>query len=379
MTAFGAFCPFPIRLGEDLSAAEWLRIAQDTLSALRTAPFATMRLVGFGSVAPAIIGNQCMAGAAFIPTITVVDASNIDLEWPSTWLDDANAVHQTLITGAVIGYDESSSYVPLQFTILGPTKIRLTDTAGFNRNFTLRVTGHDMFSRRLNDYDADSIKQDTTKEQTPYAAVAYRAIQGMLGSLYSTELSGLVHAENLAQARLFGSLSRDIERLECNANPATAWEKAEDWQSLLRARTVDGRTGYDQIKYNLTGFAGLVKSHSTQIEQICTARLGSDFLSLAYNYGSLISDQPDPTCWEGGSVGYPGMDLGGGYWSSARSVFSVTVKNLPLYSTPDGIEKMGELIAELRNIVPAWADVRWYIDGAIFLLDISPLDVTPLS
>src|ERR1041384_1219880 len=91
-------------------------------------------------------------------------------------------------------------------------------------------TGSPAWTREaaIGDYGGDPGKRACkTESVVPFAYQVYRELQAQRGSAYSARTSGtLVHAENLALARLFAAIFfRHPEKLRANAVPSGSDER----------------------------------------------------------------------------------------------------------------------------------------------------------
>ena len=99
--------------------------------------------------------------------------------------------------------------------------------------------------RTIGEYGGATDKTDSHTEDVPYAYTWYREMIAMRGSAFRKEQDGLVHAENLAIARVWAGVSRAAERLENNANPITAAERLGYWVRFLGVPVQPGDSLHD--------------------------------------------------------------------------------------------------------------------------------------
>lgn len=249
---------------------------------------------------------------------------------------------------------------------------------------TVRPRGLPVWSRQsdIGDYGGAQDKIDSATEgDQPYAWLWYRELQAMRGSAYSQETSGtLVHAENLALARLFsGVFSRLPEKIAANSNPSTSDEKLPQWITVLRVRTSDGDTRETLRNKCSAKFAIALGPTELNTDQAIRALLGSFYLLTIRNTGTDLATPPDPTNWPGVNPGPASYDLGGGTWLSSRKHLVVIVTKPESGSEAGWRELMDvQLFDLLDTMCPADTTFN-YSTSTAFLLDISQLDFDGLG
>lgn len=249
---------------------------------------------------------------------------------------------------------------------------------------TVRPRGLPAWSRQadISDYGGSLDKVDSTTEgDRPYAWLWYRELQAMRGSAYSSEVGGtLVHAENLALARLFaGVFSRLPEKIVANSVPSTSDEKLSHWVTVLRVRTNDGDT--PEIIRNKCSAKFKLALGPTELntDEAVRALLGNFYTSTVRNVGSSLAAPPTPTHWPGIDPGPSSYDLGGGTWLSSRKHLVVVSVKPASGDEAAWRELMNvQLFDLLDTLCPADATFN-YSTSASFILDVSRLDFDGLG
>lgn len=246
-------------------------------------------------------------------------------------------------------------------------------------------TGYPCWSRdaAVGDYGGDPNKRaSATEGDAPYAWFVYRELQAMRGSAYSQQVGGtLVHAENLATARLMGWWG---------------WRMPEKLRANCVAMSADDGLAY-HVK--VMGIPSRPSDRKWQLRQRCAAHakaiisvalptlqgtlrelLGGAYVDSFYNFGTSLASPPAVTFWPGVNPGPAEFSLGGGAWVSERSRLTVVVQ------IPPGM-RIGEfrqlvdvqLFQLLHRALPAWVTFGWTVGSDGFFLDTSPLDLTGLT
>lgn len=357
MSGFGALCPLPLRLSsEGWSAAEFMRLAADTVAAARTVPFAWVRVTSSGTV-------EAYRGPSGTQPIAIVVMGTVVLAWPTAYVDALGRDRIVAIRHAVAG-------APVTATDGNSVSLELA-----SGTVTVAVYGSDRDSVQTEDYGATADKQDTVTEQVPYAWTAYQALQDARGSSYSKEHSGLVHVENLALARGHAARWRDAERLSCNSNPETATEKLGEWIEALgiaRRTTDTDATIRAQCGARFRLFSG---PRQQAVDAACAGLLGDMFVRSYRFYTENLAAPTPETYWPGVAPGVPPYDLGGGSWYSDRCKLLVEVTQPTSVTQSLFLDRTDRLTETLDRIMPAWAVFEWSVNTDTgFVLDFDELD-----
>jgi len=232
-------------------------------------------------------------------------------------------------------------------------------------------------SVRLAEYGGSLDKiNDSTENPRSYAAVWYDELRSMRGSAYSRDMSGLVHAENLAIARSEQARTRAADKLTNNQNPRTSAERLGYWIEVQRV-TVRQTDTLDSIRLRCAAKYLLASGPTQQNEDDAISDLLGDALVQVYRQeGVDLATPPLQTFWPGVNPGPAAYDLGGGTWLSERAHLVVSVQVPDGMATSDFLELMNVHLFDLLDaMLPAWATFNWAIgvaDG--FVLDVSQLD-----
>jgi len=219
---------------------------------------------------------------------------------------------------------------------------------------------------------------DPTEGRTSYAWTWYQTIRSMRGDAYRPERTGLVHAENLALARMFADVTRCADKLANNRFPATSDEKLAYWVEVLRIGLRDDDQDHDIRLRAAAKFQAAVGptivNEDTAIERL----LGRHYIRSFRQEGVDIATPPTQTFWPGIHPGVPTYALNAGAgsaWLSERCHLVVSVDQLQL-TDGDFLQLMNvDLFGLLDPLLPSYASFNWGIDVASgFALDVSKLD-----
>lgn len=187
--------------------------------------------------------------------------------------------------------------------------------------------------RRIGHYGGALDKRACTTERAPYAHTWWRSLQTYRGSAYTKTAGTLVDVENVAIARLFAGLSRTAEKLQCNANPLTAYERLGYWVEVQAVPVLPEDTHQD-IRVRCAAKYGSAQGPTEYaIDTAVEKLLGPNLVRTWRFRGNDLADPaavaPIPTYWPGVNPGPSDHDLGGGTWSSPRCKLTVEVRQLP--------------------------------------------------
>lgn len=392
MSGFGGFCPLPLRLGgsdtEGWTAEQHARAAADLVAAVNSVPFAVITFTKSGSsyTLHAYSGVNGM-GAAHAPVLTSGGTGITTIQFPSTHEDeyehvDPVSIRHVKVTGsgstAVIGTgsplditEDPTSVIAYTFDATGsPVDCKCTVVVG-------------CWSRvaRIGHYDGATDKTNTATETTPYAWNWYNEYTAALGSGFSMDMSGIVHARKLALARLEAGIQRGAEKINANSHPDTADDMLGEWVEILHLRIRGDETRQEIRQRCASKFRGAIGNSSTQVDDRVAELLGSIFQANIRTFGANLASPPTPTDWPGINPGPASYSLGAGAWLSARSHLVVSVNGPSDIGDADFLELVNvNLYDELDRLLPAWMTFNWAVNAASgFLLDISKLDFTGLS
>jgi hypothetical protein len=240
-------------------------------------------------------------------------------------------------------------------------------------------TGAPVWSREssIGDYGGDPDKRASATEGTvPFAYQVYRELQAQRGSAYSVKTSGtLVHAENIALARLFSAVYfRHPEKLRANALPGGSDERLDYWVEVLRVPTSASDQQWQVRKRAAAQYQAAVGPTAPNVVAAIQSLLGDALVDVMVSPQQSLSTPPYLTYWYPYNPGPRSHDLGGGTWLSERCHLFVKVTQPPGMTDGDFRNLLDvQLFALLDRMLPAWATFAWGEDG--FFLDGSPLDL----
>lgn len=380
---FGGFCPFPLPLGGDWTAAEHGRVAADVAALQRASEFAVLTFTKSGSTF--IVheySGQNGAGIAHAPEMQDYGAGLVLLTW-SPWPDEARhdvELHPRIIAaeGTLHGNAPGQVVVtPLEDRHLA--FVSIFDGAGGPMDGTVTVVVSGAASARIGDYGGAADKTDSqTEGDVPYAWTWYRALTGALGDAYTREMDSWVHVEKLATARLNAGVTRAADRLSFNALPGTSDDLLSMWQELLHV-PVDARaTRHETRQACGAKFRAALGPTMRNVDEALEQLLGPVFVRTWRTEGPDLATEPVPTMWPGGTPGPAGYDLGGGAWISARRHLVVEVRRPSSMPESEFLELLNvRMFRMLDDMLPSTATFNWatgITTAGGFLLDISRLD-----
>lgn len=379
MANFGAFCPLPLRLTPDTwSAAEQVRVSQVATAVAQASPFAVLELSG-GASAPVVlqyIGRNGI-GLAHAPSVTCV-GSVYTVTWDAQYENElGDQVSIQLIHGHASG-DWNSAISLAWVDITSPKTMEVTCE---DATVPVTVCVFARTTRDITDYGGATDKADCETERTPYALQCYRQIQEGMGSAFSKELTGLVHAINLTEARAMGWLHRLAEKLGWEQTPRTSEARLEDWCALLKVRQPTSSLDSEARLLAGAAYQSLADNTPQAVDQVCADALDRWFVQCWRPWDGAISAPATPTHWPTINPGPVTHDLGGGTWLSAHARLTVEVVE-PVESSEEAelYVKLSDLAGLLGKLLPSHMTWDWSTnsdDG--FRLDYGRLDFEGLG
>lgn len=241
-------------------------------------------------------------------------------------------------------------------------------------------------------YGGSSSKRDSAEGAIPTAWAFYEMLQHGQGSAYSKDREGLLHAENLADARMGASVFRCTEKLHKNSLPSASDEGLQYWTELLGV-TVSVSDTDEDIRENCSArYKGFDGNSYIQVQRTLESLLGSALSEVKRFIGESLTEPPPVTEWKV-SGGRTENDLGHGLNESSGETatnwrtgpFTSARCRLLIEIVKGGLSARNErntlnvVMRELLDrLMPAWSSWQWgYATG--FPLDVSNLDVTALS
>jgi hypothetical protein len=244
--------------------------------------------------------------------------------------------------------------------------------------------------RRIGHYGGATDKENSDTEGiAPYAWGWYSTMQAARPSIYSLQQSGLLHARNVAFARVMAGATRASEKLRTNSLPTTAAEAIGRWVAILGVPQRFGDTLHD-LRQRCAAHYQAAKGNSDQLVDEAVAKLlGDSYVRSWRQTGPTLPDgntdlssPPTPTFWPVANPGPAGYDLGGGTWLSSRAHLVIETQQLDGQTQRDFLELMNvDLYGLLDLLLPSYATFNWAIgiSAGGFFLDISELDFTGMT
>lgn len=385
---FGAFAPFPFRLGgtstEGWTAAQFSRACADLVAARRSAPFCvlTINTAGTGTIErytgqngedySQIPANQTGRVA---PALSKSGTGDIYLQWATgftpTFYTDEKGRRYTMRPQVAIATADSSSALFCTVQNLDNTYIKIRDSAGTLTDARINVVvwadwGFAEEPPSIYDYGGSLNKTDNnTENPIPYAGQVYRDVVEQRGSAFSKTTNALTTVENIADARFYSCIAFRLpdqfraagsvttssgSSLEYYGKvynvPRRAWEPDESYRNRIAAiaRLSKGAT-YDELR------------------TACINVLGSAFMALTLNGTDTLNTWSPNTFWpmNPGSGTY---NIGGGDWYSDRCQILIDVQQPPTMSTVEFNRLVNvELYDTVTRILPAWIAPKWRLNG----------------
>jgi hypothetical protein len=233
----------------------------------------------------------------------------------------------------------------------------------------------------IGDYDGSTDKEDTTTETTPYAWVWYLDYTSMLGTAFTSDRTGIVHAKKIAIARMECGKQRAVERAICNSMPATADELLGDWATIMSIPVYPEDEKWQIRERCAAKLSAPCGASFTQIDDSLRALLGGIYVQSFRTTGASLASPPPHTFWSG-HPGAPGLSLGAGTWSSERSRLTVQVQLPPDAELSAFLRTVNVVLFQhLDRALPAFSNFGWTAWNGTpgFHLDISPLDLTGIT
>lgn len=383
MAGFGGFNPLPLRLGGRDGTTSWTSedhaaLCRDLVAAARVTPFARMIVDVTGSSAATVTEYRGINGngSDYAPSIVTSLWSPV-LTFDPEWIDDQNVRRSLKVASAKATVAGAGAAWHAISEVVSSGGRRTVGIYAGDQACKIQVTvfGCYLDDATIADYGGATDKTNCETEITPCAYSTYRALQDARGSAYSKERGTLVHVENLCLARAHAGTWRRAERLACNANPATADEKAEEWRQVLGVRQRDGDTPAALRTRNAAKLKAALGPTRRVVDDAVAELLGPLYVKTWRNYGSETTADSTGAYWTGVNPGSTSYDLGGGPWYSDRSHIVVEVTHPASVTDYEFNSKMTDLVELLDLLLPATCTFDWCTgadDG--FTLDEDLLD-----
>jgi len=219
----------------------------------------------------------------------------------------------------------------------------------------------DFENANIDDYGGGGDKRDHLEGMASHARWIYRALQGAQGSAYSKSMTGLLHAENLADARSGAAAMRAAEKLETNSFPSRADDALQYWVNTLGVSVGSDDTNDDVRRKAQARYQSGTGNHAVALETAVGTLLGSAFVAIYRNGGVAIDTPSLHTYWPGVNPGPITYDLdGSGAWYSDNAHILVVV-------TEDRAVNLSQirrlfnvdLVELLDRMLPAWVTFEW--------------------
>ena len=379
---FGAFCPLPLRLGgtatEGVSAAQFARLSADLTASRRTRPLARITYTQGTSATILTYRGVNGCGLAHAPAISTGGTGQNTITFDASYPDPREQAQAISVRAArATVYGSTPHWVYLQCGGGRSFTVTVETLAGVAADVTLTISIYGTIGEdtEIEDYGGAPDKEETTAERTPYAWIWYLEYGGMLGSAFTENRTGYVHALKLAKARLRGAgLQRAMERFENNSIPSTSSDLLDTW-----ARCCGAQFGSDVREWEtrqdcaakIRLLSGTAPAH---IDAAVSELLGDMLVQVHRNDSNDLSDPPTTTIWPGGSdTGDASYSLCGYQWNSARAHVWVEVTWPAELSKPRFLHLMDVRLFRLLDVaLPAHATFGWTTSDG-FILGVSLL------
>lgn len=381
--AFGAFAPLPLRLGGTAetgwTAAQFSRFAADLLAARSARRFAVLTYTQGATPTVLMYRGVNGVGTAHAPTITNTGTGADTITFPAYYDDPRGEGMGVSITSGRVSIYGATVLVGLCLADGGRNAYVTVETpAGVATNATITIIfegtlGED---RRIDDYGGFPDKLDCEEEETPYSWIWYMEYESMLGSAFTIDRTGLVHAKKLAKARLRGAgMQRAIERAANNSVPGTSSDLLPVWAKICNVQVGPGTPEYETRTDCAARMMLVAGSSRAQLDAAIELVLDRAFIATHRNDTNDLSDPPEPTIWPGGSdTGSATYSLCGYQYNSGRAhVWAEVV-------WPEGLSLSQfhhltdvRLFRLMDVALPAHATFGWATSSG-FILDESLLD-----
>lgn len=378
----------PVETG--VAASQWQRLANDLAS---VANLRTIAVITYDCEAPPSVVSYsgCHGtGVSVAPSISRVSAGVVDLEWEQVYTDPHGTARELVIMHAEV---QGQTYggatltnegvvTPQYGGVASALRIECHNAAGSaaDGRVTVEVLGMFGAPSAHTDYGGDVDKRDCGTETTPYAATWYGEYTAMLGSAFSQETSGYIHAVKLALARLAAAESRDAERFSCNAMPTLSDNMSRAWCETIKIPYVDSMSGAMRRKLLATRIAAASGPSQDSVDAAVASMLGTNLVEVHRYLSNDLDDPPVVTRWPFGLPGSPALNIGGGAWISQRAHVFVEVEHPNIVDSSSYRELLDVHLSRLLDtILPAHATFDWgaTIEGG-FIIGESLLGVNAL-
>ncbi len=368
---FGALATLlPLKLGGDArtgwTAAGHARFAADLVAVGRTASLATMTIVvSGGSATVTHYFGRNGVGIEHAPTVSSSGMGLLRIEFPGR-IETAD--------GRKLVWAVRSCRTTVQgstFRKAGPTarpatvtNIAILDSAGAAADATLTVSFFGTWGEpaRIGDYDGDLNKEnDVTEHPVPYAAAWYRDLQAQRGSAFTTKPVSLVHAENLAIARLQASIgSRLPDKLRNQATPVRADESLEYWSTVLGVPRRPGEPRWSLRQRCVVHYKAALPPTYQNVRTAISDLLGDAFVDLELQHSEGFETPSTNTYWPTINPGPDTYNIGGGAWLSDRAQVIIRAQQPGGMSNGEFSQLMNvQLFQLVDRMLPAWVTAQW--------------------
>lgn len=382
---FGGFCPFPLPLGGDITAAEHARLAADIAALVRSGRFAIVTYTKSGATVT-IDGYLGLngEGSSLGPSVTVNGTGDVTLTF-ANWIDpldpaEARTIAPDIVSARGSVHGSTAGYACAARVTRNSVRVVTRATGGAATDGKATVIVNGFATANVGFYGSAPDKRDSDVEgDVPHAFGHYNSITSALGSSLSARPATAVHCRKLAVARALAGDTRLAERQGNNQLPGTSDEKLEYWSALQGVDIRPGASRHD-LRARCAAKYRLALGPTAANEDLAIAELlGDAYVRTWRQKGTDLATPPAITYWAGGTAGPASYDLGGGAWLSERRNLVVETKIPTGMTRPEFLYLMNvQLFRLLDDMLPSTATFNWAtgITGGGFLLDISQLDYT---
>jgi hypothetical protein len=373
--ALGGLAPLPLRLGgsaeEGIKPDQWNRAALDVSCASDGTPLAVA--VADGAT---VTGCRARGGASTLQVaVSVVTANIRRFTLPASFLVEESGLYKSQQVTFAIAHECGVGAASVAVT---GNVVDVTTASG--SSIVAVVVYGTTGKNWAGEYGGDPDKMASwTEGDVPYAWQWYQEIIGAMGSAYDNSPGSFVTMERRAQARMFAYVQRMAELISCQQNPAQADALLGRWATIMSLPV--GQADWQIRRKAAARFALFSGALGSQLEAAVRTLLGDAFVGFV-RYPGTLDAPPDPTYWPEGNPGLPHLDIGGGTWTTRRSVLVVDVADTPGFLIAERADQITRDLAEvLDGALPAVVSWEWSVGataGGGFEVDVSEIGVDAL-
>ncbi len=372
---FGALATLlPLKLGGDSrtgwTAAGHARFCADLVAINRTLPLATMTVVVAASVATVThYFGRNGSGVEHAPTVASSGTGLLTVTFPGRIeTADGRSLVWNVRSARMTAHGSTLLKPGVTATPGRVTSIAIVNGSNVATDGTLTVTFYGTWGEpaQIGDYDGDLNKEnDVTEHPVPYAAAWYRDLQAQRGSAFTTKPTSLVHAENMAIARMQASIgSRLPDKLRNQATPVRADDSLEYWSLVLAVPRRPGEPRWSLRQRCVIHYRAAQAPTYQNVRTAISDLIGDAFLDLELQHSEGFETPSTNTYWPVINPGPSGYDIGGGAWLSDRAQVIIRAQQPGGMSNGEFSQLMNvQLFQLVDRMLPAWVTAQWRLPG----------------